>query len=170
MPLKADLFEAHLSAYSETKPIVEALRLCHRFGQRAQRCIADLPSELIHLIEEEVFEEAIDRCVLGWGVNTQCFEKTCLSVDHFSQKGLKRIWIWKMGKFCEPDLEDQEFINYLSDRYSRRHVKQQNSWLNRVYPLLRSCKDTMVSRNAFEYLLDLAKTAESREPPSVWKR
>ncbi|OCL12145.1 hypothetical protein AOQ84DRAFT_373363 [Glonium stellatum] len=79
----------HLEAYVETKPVVDMLRLCNRFGQGPDVHINKLPHELILMIEEELQKQPRRDAFWDWDEGFACFEGRCEIADHFDREEIE---------------------------------------------------------------------------------
>ena len=87
MPVRVDKLGAHLEAYIKTRPTINALRLCGRFGTGPHCYINKLPVELITVIEIFVVEPVRVKALKTWASEYKCFEVKCdLVDDHFTRK------------------------------------------------------------------------------------
>ncbi|KAK5136845.1 hypothetical protein LTR08_001767 [Meristemomyces frigidus] len=89
VPVRPDVLGAHLEAYEKALPIINALRLCHRFGQGPDAHITRIPVELEQAIEEFVLD-ARRTCWHSWSEpdwksEFSCFESTCEPNGHCDQ-------------------------------------------------------------------------------------
>jgi hypothetical protein len=76
---------AHLEAYTNTLPVITALRLCNRFGKGTNCYISKLPTELIDAIEHLVLEPERERCLVSWSKELKCWKRDCnMFEDHFT--------------------------------------------------------------------------------------
>lgn len=91
LPVRITEFGAHLQAYLEQKPVITALRLCHRFGQGGEAFIAKLPKELIDMVEEELLMSARQRALANWEGDFACFENRCDSKTHLAPDELEEM-------------------------------------------------------------------------------
>lgn len=83
--MRIDKLGAHLQAYIQTRPTVNALRLCGRFGTGPQCHVNKLPVELITAIEKFVVEPARVEALKIWSSEYKCFEvKRDIVDDHFT--------------------------------------------------------------------------------------
>ena len=83
VPVRPDLFGEHLEAYMESLPKLNALRLCHRFGNGPNVHITKLPAELLIAIEDMIFEHSRSQYTGPWTGLFRHYEGRCEPVDHF---------------------------------------------------------------------------------------
>lgn len=57
---------ANLDAHMETLPLVNTLRLCHRYGRGNKAFITKLPAELLARVESSVMQSTRDRARKEW--------------------------------------------------------------------------------------------------------
>ncbi|GAB7337268.1 hypothetical protein MBLNU457_g2636t2 [Dothideomycetes sp. NU457] len=72
---------AHLEAYKEFKPVLQAFRLCRRFGKGT---LTKLPAELMIMIEKEVLRKPFAAAYDRWETMNTCFEDRCDPMSHFA--------------------------------------------------------------------------------------
>ena len=86
LPVCAAQLGAHLEAYLDTLPAVNALRACHRFGKGPTCHIRKIPAELVQAIAQcyilPVREEKLNR----WKACLDCFEDNCELTSHYSRE------------------------------------------------------------------------------------
>jgi len=83
--VRIDKLGAHLEAYTDTLPVITALRLCNRFGKGKNCYISKLPTELINEIEHLILEPERERCLATWSKELKCWERECKAFDdHFT--------------------------------------------------------------------------------------
>ncbi|KAF2723993.1 hypothetical protein K431DRAFT_310345 [Polychaeton citri CBS 116435] len=92
MPVRPDLLGESLQAFDESLPTLLMLRLCHSYGRGPQAFVTRLPSEVVALIEHEIFiarrtkiREEVDEDLMPenpWIELFSCFESRCQPVDH----------------------------------------------------------------------------------------
>jgi hypothetical protein len=87
MPVRIDKAGAHLEAYIETLPTINALRLCSRFGSGPQCHVSKLPVELVKTIERFIVEPVREEKLYLWSTPYRCFELRCDIIDdHFTRE------------------------------------------------------------------------------------
>lgn len=101
----------HLQAYVETKPVIDALRLCNRFGQGPDVHINKLPQELIAMIEEELQVPRRATAFDDWDQDFACFEGRCDLRDHFEPE--------EIDMFMEEIMLDVEALGSRGRRRAR---------------------------------------------------
>jgi hypothetical protein len=82
--VRIDKFGAHLEAYTDTLPVITALRLCNRLGKGKNCYISKLPTELINDIERLVLEPERERCLATWSKELKCWKYECKPFGHFT--------------------------------------------------------------------------------------
>lgn len=88
MPVKPDDLIAQLQKYDKALPTIQALRLCHRFGQGSDVHITKLPLEVEGIIEDLVFHGTS----LKYGAHENPhdtfahFENRCAPFMHFDEE------------------------------------------------------------------------------------
>lgn len=84
IPIRPDLLGAHLEAYAKAKPIINALRLCNRFGKGEKAAITKLPAELLLIIESYHVENCRRWRRYMWTQLFKCWENRCSPIEHYS--------------------------------------------------------------------------------------
>ena len=79
---------ANLQTYLGLLPILNRLRLCHRYGQGPDVAINRLPVEIIDQIEEHLVRDARSHYLTEWEKDAQCFQYTCQAHCHFTEEEL----------------------------------------------------------------------------------
>jgi hypothetical protein len=91
LPVDAAQLAAHLQAYIDTLPALNALRACNRFGKGPQCHLNKLPVELIQSIAQyyvlPVYEDNAEK----WQSQLRCYEDTCSIFDHNSREELLEL-------------------------------------------------------------------------------
>lgn len=92
---------AHLQAYINVKPVVDALKLCNRFGLGSRAYVARMPAEIIQSIGEFVTEmersEQLNVCYR----QRACWSETCERKNHFDPKIIEQMYLDHLGSECE---------------------------------------------------------------------
>ena len=151
----------HLEAYVETKPVIDTLRLCNRFGQGPNVHINKLPHELILMIEEELQEKPRRNAFWDWDVDFACFEGRCDIHDHFDPEEIEEFEqdvMDQMGGYrghgcgeedCEcaelfddtdDSLDDEESANAVFDMMKDSESRFEVHWSRRTDWQLRVCQ------------------------------
>lgn len=81
---------SHLEVYKRSKPAIQALRLCHRYGDQAP--IARLSTELIDMIINELLLLDYEKARLAWGQKAACLENRCTVESHLDPEDIHRIF------------------------------------------------------------------------------
>ena len=89
--VKVDVLAAHLQSYIETKPSVDALQMCHRFGHGERAYITMLPTEVVHIIAQKLRWSDVQQVLKECSQRLMCCEDSCETGDHFSRKELIEI-------------------------------------------------------------------------------
>ncbi|KAI9876642.1 MAG: hypothetical protein M1830_006042 [Pleopsidium flavum] len=139
MPVKADILGAHLAAYLECKPVVQTLRLCHRFGKGPQAFITNLPLEIVDLVEGMLFDESRKTHRMEWGKEFRCYEDMCAPVEHYTEDRLEELRqdMALSGCDCGGECLDgheerfDEMLGDLEERYEV-HFSRFHLWEERV--------------------------------------
>ena len=86
LPVCAAQLGAHLEAYLDMLPSVNALRACYRFGKGPECHIRKVPVELVQTIAHycilPICEEKLNR----WKSCLNCFEDNCELTSHYSKE------------------------------------------------------------------------------------
>ena len=107
LPVKVEVLGAHLEAYLETLPNINALRLCNCFGTGPEAHISKLPIELLTHIEAEIIEPVRQTRLSAWSQNFKCFEQTCTWRDHYDLESVQEMY-WDCVADRTPNSEDNE--------------------------------------------------------------
>lgn len=86
--MKLEALCASLGAYAETRPVLDTLRLCHRFGRGPKCVINKLPVELVQQIEDYIAAPALPKHQDLWAPALRCLEEVCNSMDHLDKEFL----------------------------------------------------------------------------------
>lgn len=81
--MRADLLGASLEAYANTRPVLHALRLCHKFGRGVDVHVTKLPQELETLIEGYIAQDGREKASDKWVTGFRCIEARCDLVEHY---------------------------------------------------------------------------------------
>ncbi|KAK5136086.1 hypothetical protein LTR08_004136 [Meristemomyces frigidus] len=82
MPVCPVRLAAHASAHIELQPVIDTLRLCHRFGTTELAGFTALPVELIVLVEEHLIDQERRRQRKIFGAAYKCWTSQCQPIDH----------------------------------------------------------------------------------------
>ena len=82
---------AHLEAYINTLPVVNAIKLCNRYGRGENVGISKLPVELVLCVAEYIVQDERDRQLSIWTRDFQCFQLLCKPENHKSGSQLQAI-------------------------------------------------------------------------------
>ncbi|KAF2093217.1 hypothetical protein NA57DRAFT_81554 [Rhizodiscina lignyota] len=86
VPIRMPQLGAHLQAHLEAKPVLNLLRLCHRFGTGPNNHLPKLPQELLDMIIAEYMSDARKEYVKQWNRDFECYEETCRRRDHIPEE------------------------------------------------------------------------------------
>jgi hypothetical protein len=157
MPVRVDKLGAHLEAYMKTRPAINALRLCHRFGTGPHCYINKLPVELIGEIEKYVVAPARVEALETWSSEYKCFELRCdLVDDHFTRKeqhemfhdmklnrcpGSRFCSFWRKRDSQTIAKHHEALLHFVanSDHWEDAHDNKVERWVNKVDTQLPSC-------------------------------
>ncbi|KAI6903994.1 hypothetical protein KC318_g14075 [Hortaea werneckii] len=89
VPVEVEVLGAHLEAYVNLQPTINALRMCHRFGKGEDVAITRLPVELLSEVENVLIEEERRKTREEWETDFQCFQLHCELRDHFDTDELQ---------------------------------------------------------------------------------
>lgn len=81
--MRADLLGASLEAYANRRPVLNALRLCRRFGRGENVHITKLPQELVTVIEKFIAQDGREKTTDEWVTDFRCLEARCDLVEHY---------------------------------------------------------------------------------------
>lgn len=84
VPVRPDILCQNLQAYKTALPVLNALRLCHRFGQGPDVHVTKLPVEIEQAIEDIIFNANLSR--LPFADAFEHFESRCMPVDHLDDE------------------------------------------------------------------------------------
>ena len=102
--MRVEHLGAHLDAYINLIPIVNTLRLCHRYGKGPHASIAKLPVELVASIEDYLVAAERKKTRREWAQDFKCFQLLCWPEDHLTTKQHKRYQrLLKFGALDMPD-------------------------------------------------------------------
>ena len=87
VPVRPDLLCKRLEAYSKCLRTLKALRLCHRFGKGPNVYVTNLPTEVLLIIEDIIFEAKRSSHPGRWRWLFRHFESRCESADHLEDSG-----------------------------------------------------------------------------------
>ncbi len=102
IPVSPDLLGQALEAYDKFVPILNTLRLCHRYGKGTEVHITKLPVEILSAIEEIVYQDVQSRNST-WLENFKHYEHRCEPSDHpeaaaFAWEAALEEGGWECGK------------------------------------------------------------------------
>ncbi|KAF2171755.1 hypothetical protein M409DRAFT_17990 [Zasmidium cellare ATCC 36951] len=139
VPVDIEVVGPNVEAFIKLQPIINALRLCHRFGNSGAP-ITRLPVELLNNIEEVLLKAEREKQREQWQEDYQCFRQACSTLDHYTEEDIDEIR-GVMG-ICECDEcgesgrhdPDESFVDLLeeSDTTFEVHHERRNSWLDRM--------------------------------------
>lgn len=81
LPVNAAQLAAHLQAYTDTLPALNALRACNRFGKGPQCHINKLPIELVQSIARYYILPVREKHAALCTSQLHCYEESCLLFD-----------------------------------------------------------------------------------------
>ena len=118
LPVNVAQLGAHLQAYLQTLPAMNALRACNRFGQGPQCHIRKLPVELVQTIANYYILPIREEKLKYWKADLNCYEDNCELLDHYTRDELlDEYYAFCMESDChctsEPD--DEELEAFASD-------------------------------------------------------
>lgn len=147
LPVDPAKLGAHLEAYVDMKPTIDALRLCNRFGGGPEAYITHLPQELVSMIELELVRKLrIHYYHSHWGNELRCLEQHCDLEDHFDEEEMQEIKIRAANELnlTETDWvqnDRTEYLDYIEDqvyqtivgseRVERKHFLKTRHWMGR---------------------------------------
>ncbi|KAK3706662.1 hypothetical protein LTR37_012671 [Vermiconidia calcicola] len=83
MPVRPDLLGDRLEAYAKSLPVLQALRLCHRFGTGSQVHVTKLPTEILLSVEDIVLHHHRNGWKrYDWSDAFAHFESRCEPMEH----------------------------------------------------------------------------------------
>ena len=130
VPVEPDVVAAHLQVHFNERARLNALRLCHRYGQGEHAIITKLPVELVTIIEDYVVADARGSALPSWRASFNCWRGLCQPTDH-----LDRAEVIVAARQCL-GLEPQ-WSGDLTDSQSKRINKYMH------YCIKRNVKDEM---------------------------
>lgn len=149
LPVCAAQLGAHLEAYLDTLPTMNALLACHRFGKGPACHIKNLPAELVQAIAHHyilpIREEKFNR----WKPCLNCFEDSCESADHHGcsreelvagYNEVREMDLFELeGSGSEPDDDDlEDFRARIDENMPDGHFSRRHEWPTKVHKILNS--------------------------------
>jgi hypothetical protein len=103
LPVSVTQLVAHMEAYRETLPALNALRACNRFGKESQCHINKLPVELVQRVAHYYILPEREKKLKDWKKRLLCYEDDCEMIDHFSEEWLLDTYIeWRGARGLSP--------------------------------------------------------------------
>lgn len=93
LEVPVEILGAHLQAYVELQPTIQALRLCNRYGQGFRAAVTKLPIELVKEIEGHLIIDERKKQRKNWATDFRCFQGLCKPLEHLSDS--KQVDIWR---------------------------------------------------------------------------
>ncbi|KAI7233088.1 hypothetical protein KC330_g5548 [Hortaea werneckii] len=144
VPVEVEVLGAHLEAYVNLQPTINALRMCHRFGKGEDVAITRLPVELLSEVENILMEEERRKRREEWETDFRCFQLYCELRDHFDPDELqeqRRELDEEVRLDCDgesnSDSEYDEWVEgalreHMDMNVSVIHWERQGRWCERV--------------------------------------
>jgi hypothetical protein len=88
LPVHVAQLGAHVEAYIESLPALNALRACNRFGKGPQCSINKLPVELVQSIAHYHILPIRSAKLKQWMERKQCYEGDCELIEHWDRRDL----------------------------------------------------------------------------------
>lgn len=106
LPVSVTQLTAHMEAYRDTLPALNALRACNRFGKGPQCHVNKLPVELVQRIAHYCILPEREEKLEDWAARFRCYQENCRILDHFSREWLlENYYEWRGSNGCECGLE-----------------------------------------------------------------
>jgi hypothetical protein len=154
-PVSAAQLGAHLEAYLDTLPAMNALRACHRFGKGSQCHIRKIPAELVQTVAQyyilPVRKEKLNR----WQECLECFENACEIAHYYSKEQaladyheVREMDLFELPGGDEPDDDDlDEFVARIDETMPDGHFSRRQEWQTKVDKVL--CGNRALFRKHF---------------------
>ncbi|GAB7327907.1 hypothetical protein MBLNU13_g11690t2 [Cladosporium sp. NU13] len=109
LSVRTEALAGQMQTHIEALPTLQALRLCHRFGQGRFK---DFPLELVKMIEGYVIEPVREKVAKDLEVASRCFKDECSILDRASRADL----LWFYNKWVdETNTRHQEYFHDPTD-------------------------------------------------------
>lgn len=149
IPVPVEVLGAHFNAYVELLPIITTLRLCHRYGPKANSGITRLSAELVAYIEAYLISDARSRHRAAWETDFNCFQMLCTPSEHVDDAELDPLYdqaiqrVYDDNSFVEEDEDEfdtevwcrvEDMLCDDVDMWMGEHWKRTRAWEDRVGP------------------------------------
>lgn len=146
LPVCAAQLGAHLEAYLDTLPAMNALRACNRFGKGPACHIRKIPAELVQTIAQYYILPVREENLRRWMLCLDCFTDSCESAHHFSKEQLLECYheirendLFELSGGDDPDDDDLEQLRLsLDETMSDGHFSRREEWQIKVHKVLTS--------------------------------
>jgi hypothetical protein len=142
LPVSVAQLGAHLQAYLDMLPAVNALRACNHFGKGPQCHINKLPVEIVDSITHYYTLPVREEKLKQWKGLLNCYEDKCAQLDHYTRDELLKKFheFMSEGHFeeypSEPnDAELEEFAADAELMPDDAHQRRRNEWVSKLEKL-----------------------------------
>ncbi|KAI6794798.1 hypothetical protein KC363_g8421 [Hortaea werneckii] len=132
VPVKVEVLGAHLEAYINLQPIINTLRMCHRFGKGDNVAVTRLPVELLSEVEEYLVARERRKTRKAWNADFRCFQLKCQKRDHFSEPELNDMAYWHCENSEDEDEVDEIMWEHIEENFEERHRERCQGWCVRL--------------------------------------
>jgi hypothetical protein len=116
LPVSVTQLVAHMEAYRETLPALNAVRACNRFGKGPQCHINKLPVELVQRVAQYCILPERKEKSEDWSKRLLCYQDECEILDHFSRDWLlDNYFEWRALGDCDCDIDSCEHLSNPTD-------------------------------------------------------
>ena len=105
--VEIDVVGPHLQSYSETKRVVDTLRLCNRFGKGNEAFVTRLPAGVLELVVHRVRWRDLESNIEKWSRGRRCCEDICHTLEHWTGEELMEMHE-EFGLLPDCDCENEE--------------------------------------------------------------
>lgn len=150
LPVCAAQLGAHLEAYLDTLPALNALRACNRFGKGPACHIREIPAELVQTIAQYYILPVREEKLSRWMICLDCFTDSCEPARHYCSRERLLAYYHKIREndFFElpggDDSDDDDPNDYVLEQLRVRldetmpngHYKRRGEWQTKVHKVL----------------------------------
>lgn len=146
LPVCAAQLGAHLEAYLDTLPALNALRACNRLGKGPACYISKIPAELVQAIAQCYVSPVREEILSRWKTCLNCFEDDCELAHHYSKEKVLADYhevldmdLFELPAGDDPDDDDlEEFMERMDESMPDGHYGRRQEWQAKVYKVLMS--------------------------------
>jgi len=144
LPVCAAQLGAHLEAYLDTLPAMNALLACHRFGKGPTCHIKKIPTELVQAIAQCYILPIREEKLLRWKACMDCFEDNCELTSHYSKEKILADYhevrendLFELEGGSDPDDDDlEDFMARIDESMPDGHFSRMQEWQTKVQKIL----------------------------------